>query len=77
MPIPHYSGKDELRILAIAAPALLPTLETQKQGVLDRIYSAYRSGATEYRHLIAEYVTLRDLIEELTTKIEQHEQGGN
>jgi len=66
---------EENRIIAISAPALLPMLRRRQKQSLDAIYGAYRNGTTEFRNLIAEYVTLTDLITDIEVKLNQHHQG--
>lgn len=68
--IPRYLPADEDRILAVAAPAVLGVLRRRRDNVLGKLESDYRSGVSDFRSIVAEYITYSDLIRELERKLE-------
>jgi hypothetical protein len=72
-PLGLLSEADETRILAIAAPTLLPLFRRRREQVLAKLRGEYRSGMRDFTNSVAEFATYEDLIAELERKLAQSE----
>ncbi len=58
-------SSDEIKILGFAAPIMLKMLNDKEKFILNRMRGAYKNGKKDFIPDIAEYVVVRDQIEEL------------
>lgn len=62
---------DEDRILAHAAPTLIPVLERKRDGALAKLRREYYSNAPDsLRPIVGEYVVICELIRDLEVKLQ-------
>lgn len=62
---------DELASLRIGAPALLRALEKSQQNALDKLYTLYTNGKTDFLGAVSEYAAIRMQIFNLTAALNQ------
>jgi hypothetical protein len=67
---------DDDRVLAIAAPSLLPLLELRQAQTLSKLLGAYATGG-ELRDIVGEYAVYTTLIKDITTKLKLYSRGEN
>lgn len=60
----------EARQYAVAAPSLLPLLETRKTQAIQKLIGRFRNGETELLATIAEIAGLQSLEDEIKRKIQ-------
>jgi hypothetical protein len=58
----------EARIIALAAPVLMPLLEKRKKVAYERLLMEFRSGSSNYHHLVSELSVLSMLIRDVEEK---------
>lgn len=58
----------EARIIALAAPVLMPLLEKRKKIAYERLLMEFRQGSTNYSNLVSELSVLSMLILEVEQK---------
>lgn len=65
---------DEDRILAIAAPALIPVLERKRETALAKLRRDYYSPEVrDFRPAVGEYVVICELIRDLEVKLQSYQ----
>lgn len=67
-----HKQEEEARIIALASPVLIPSLERREQVTINNLINDYRSGASNLASRVAELATLRDLIREIKQKAAQN-----
>lgn len=60
---------DELRIINISAPVFIKMLRTREKRIIDRITGEFRNGRTDFLALVAELVSVRDQMNEITNAL--------
>jgi len=61
--------------MALTAPILIPHYEKKEQNAINRLISEYRAGAQNLLPYVAELALIRDLIREIKTKANEHNEG--
>lgn len=64
--------EDELRILAMAEPVILKMLRQREERILLALYGEFRNGNKNLGERVAEFVCVRDQINELTATATAH-----
>jgi len=62
----------ELRVLGLSAPTILKMLREREARVLGKIYGEIRNGKPDQAMALAEFACIRDLINEITSALQQH-----
>lgn len=66
--------EDELRLMGMAAPQILKLLKTREERVLQRMHATFKAGDEHQISNLAEFATLRDLINDVNSALRQFEQ---
>lgn len=71
----NYLTVDEMRILATHAHVFIKMLKQRETRIFDSIYGEFRNGNLDHTARLAEFCSVRALINEIITAIRSHEQG--
>lgn len=63
------ANKESARILAMAAPTLLPILQSRRDSAYERLLGEFRQGNTNNLAMVAECNAYSSIIEDITTII--------
>lgn len=63
------TAADEIRLLGLAAPAVLTLLRSRESSALNKIYAEFRNQQHDLYPVVAEWCAIRDLITEFERQL--------
>ena len=69
------SFRDEIKILGMAAPAVISMLRRKREECIGRLISNYRQGVPDLRNIVAELSTVEGMLSEMNINVIQYEKG--
>ena len=65
--------KEELKLLAVSGPTWIRMLRSRQERVIARMHAEFNSGSTDHLAYVAQIVSIREQINEITSALKQNE----